>query len=152
MRLWRISHRNFALDRSCAGAAMYGGRWNPIGSPALYCGTSIALCALEKFVHVGQAPLPPLVLVAVDLPDDAATFAPVPAALPPGWDAMPTSASAQALGRAWLDEGNALALRVPSAILPEESNVIVNPRHPDYARVEMTVIRPFAFDGRMFKS
>lgn len=152
MRLWRISHRNFALDRTCAGAALYGGRWNPIGSPALYCGTSIALCALEKFVHVGQAPLPPLVLVAIDVPDDAATFAPPIGALPPGWDAMPTSAGAQALGRAWLDAAQALALRVPSAILPEESNVIVNPRHPDYARVDMTVIRPFSFDGRMFKS
>jgi RES domain-containing protein len=152
MRLWRISHRNFALDRTCAGAALYGGRWNPVGTPALYCGTSIALCALEKFVHVGTAPLPPLVLVAVDLPDDAATLAPALDALPPGWDAMPTSAGAQAFGRAWLDAGDALALRVPSAILPEESNVIVNPRHPAYARVDMTVIRPFSFDGRMFKT
>jgi RES domain-containing protein len=151
MRLWRIAQRKYALDRLCAGAALYGGRWNPIGLPALYCGASIAICALEKFVHVGAAPLPPLVLVAVDVPDTIVMWTPAASELPPGWDDMPTSASAQALGRTWLERQETLAMRVPSAVLPEESNVIVNPRHADYARVAMTVVRPFSFDGRMFK-
>ncbi|UOD29147.1 RES domain-containing protein [Massilia violaceinigra] len=43
MRLWRITHQKYALDRLCAGAALYGGRWNIVGVPALYCGTSIAI-------------------------------------------------------------------------------------------------------------
>jgi RES domain-containing protein len=151
MRLWRITQRKYALDRLCAGSALYGGRWNPVGLPALYCGASIAICALEKFVHVGQAPLPPLVLVAVELPDQSDIFSPTTNELPPGWEELPTSTSAQTLGRQWLERGEPLAMRVPSAVLPEESNVIVNPRHPDFERVQLTVIRPFSFDQRMFK-
>lgn len=151
MRLWRISQRKYALDRLCAGSALYGGRWNPVGFPALYCGASIAICALEKFVHVGQAPLPPLVLVAIDLPDHITVFSPDMSELPSGWDELPTSTTAQTLGREWLERAKDLAMRVPSAILPEESNVIVNPHHPEFEHVRMTVVRPFSFDQRMFK-
>jgi RES domain-containing protein len=150
VRLWRIAQRKYALDRVCAGSALYGGRWNPVGMLALYCGASIAICALEKFVHVGHAALPPLVLVSVDLPDGCDIFVPEGSDLPPGWDELPTSASAQALGRDWLERGETLAMRVPSVILPEENNVIVNPLHPDYAKVELTVVRPFTFDQRMY--
>jgi RES domain-containing protein len=151
MRVWRIAQRKYALDRLCAGSALYGGRWNPVGLPALYCGASIAICALEKFVHVGSASLPPLVLVAVDIPDHSTVFSPAVNELPSGWDELPTSVSAQALGRQWLERADALAMRVPSAVLPEESNVILNPRHPDFQHVGLTIIRPFSFDQRMFK-
>lgn len=151
MRIWRIAQRKYALERLCAGSALYGGRWNPVGLPALYCGASIAICALEKFVHVGSAPLPPLVLVAVNIPDHSNIFTPAMTQLPSDWNELPTSVSAQILGREWLERGEALAMRVPSAVLPEESNVILNPRHPDFQHVELTVIRPFSFDQRMFK-
>ncbi|MES2262069.1 MAG: RES domain-containing protein [Pseudomonadota bacterium] len=151
MRLWRITQRRYALDKLCAGAALYGGRWNPIGMPALYCGTSIAICTLEKFVHVPSLILPPLVLVAVDILDTSALFEPGMAALPSGWDAMPTSDAAQAFGGNWLAGGRELGLKVPSAIVPEEANVILNPHHPDYVQVTLSVIRPFTFDERMFK-
>lgn len=95
--------------------------------------------------------MPPLVLVAVDIPDQSKIFSPTASELPSGWDELPTSVSAQALGRRWLERGEALAMRVPSAVLPEESNVILNPRHPDFEHVTLTVVRPFSFDQRMFK-
>lgn len=151
MRLWRISHRKYALDRVCAGAAQFGGRWNPIGIPALYCGTSISLCSLEKFVNIGAGPFPPLVLVAVDIPDSSALYTPTVAELPIGWDAMPTSASARKFGGEWLAKGRELGMVVPSAIVPEERNVVLNTRHADFARVALTVVRPFTFDRRMIK-
>jgi RES domain-containing protein len=151
MRLWRISQRKHALDKLCAAAAQFGGRWNPIGTPALYCGTSIALCSLEKFIHIGAVPFPPLVLVAVDIPDGSALYKPSIAELPIGWDTMPTSAAAASFGGAWLAMGSRLGMIVPSAIVPEESNVVINTRHPDYAHVELAVVRPFTFDDRMFK-
>jgi RES domain-containing protein len=150
VRLWRISQRKFALDKSCAGAAQFGGRWNPIGAPALYCGSSIALCSLEKFVHIGSAPLPPLVLVAIDIPDDSMLDKPAIGDLPAGWVTMPTSAAAQKFGGTWLAEGRKLGLVVPSAIVPEETNVVLNPQHPDYADVRLSIVRPFSFDDRMF--
>jgi RES domain-containing protein len=151
VRLWRIAQRKYALDKLCAGTARFGGRWNPIGMPTLYCGTSIALCSLEKFVHVGPGPLPPLVLVAVDIPDDSDIYAPDLAMLPPGWDALPTSSTAQAFGGVWLADGKTLGMLVPSVLVHEEFNMLLNPRHPDYGQVALSVVRPFVFDQRMFK-
>ena len=151
MRLWRIAQTKFALDRLCLGTTQYGARWNPIGMPALYCGTSIAVCALEKFVHVGSGILPPQVLVAVDLPDDCGIYAPGFDDLPAGWDDLPTSLAAQAFGGRWLRGGAELAMRVPSAIVNEECNMVLNPLHPDYSRVQLSIVRPFSFDQRLYK-
>ena len=119
--------------------------------PALYCGTSIAICVLEKFVHVSRTPLPPLALVAVDVPDHHRLYEPGTAALPAGWDDLPTSVAAQVFGRAWLALRANLAMKVPSAIVNEEANVVINPLHPDYGDVELSIVRPFTFDSRMFK-
>lgn len=149
MRVWRIAHHRFALDRVGLGSARFGGRWNPIGVPALYGGASIAVCALEKLVHLGSGVLPPQVLVAVDLPAECAIFTPAPDQLPAGWDALPTSLAAQAFGGRWLREAGQLAMRVPSAIVPEEANIVINPAHPDFARVVLTAVRPFSFDQRL---
>ena len=152
MRLWRITTRQWALDTLCDGARQFGGRWNPVGTPALYAGTSIELCALEKFVHLAGATHPPLVLVAVDLPDDEVVQSRPPlAALPPDWADLPAPASTQEYGRVWLAAGSALALLIPSAIIPESNNVLINPRHPAYGRIKLSIVRAFSFDARMFK-
>lgn len=149
MRLWRIAHRKYALDRHCAGAALYGGRWNPIGLPALYCGGSIAITTLEKLVHLGTTPCPPLMLVAVDLPEAGAVFEPDPDTVPAGWNALPVSTIAQSFGAAWLRRGDTLAMKVPSVIVPEEANFVINPLHPHYPQVRFTAVRPFSFDRRL---
>lgn len=151
MRCWRITHPRYALDRLCAGAALYGGRWNPVGLPALYCGASISMTALEKLVHLGPAPRPPLALVAVDLPDNTTIFTPTLADLPADWNRLPTSSSAQAFGAAWLRQIKTLAMEVPSVIVPEESNLVINPHHPGFAQVQLTVERTFSFDERLIK-
>ena len=151
MRLWRIAHRKYALDRHCSGAAMYGGRWNPIGLPALYCGGTIAITSLEKLVHLGTTPWPPLVLVAVDLPDASAVYAPDTEVLPDGWDALPLSTTAQSFGGDWLRRGDTLTMKIPSVIVPEEANFVINPLHPDYPQVQLTALRPFSFDRRLAK-
>jgi RES domain-containing protein len=151
MRGWRITDPRLALDKLCQGTAQYGGRWNPAGMPALYCGAGVAIASLEKFVHLGAAPWPDLVLVAVDLPPASRIDAPPLADLPPGWNDMPASGAAQAFGAQWLASRSALALRVPSPIVPEEFNFVLNPSHPDYVHVMLTVVRPFIYDGRMAK-
>lgn len=153
MRLWRITTRKWALDTSCEGARLYGGRWNPIGCPALYAGASIEICALEKFVHLAGAPHPPLVLVAIDLPDNQGlVYRPRMAELPDDWAALPASASTQAFGRRWVESAGALAMLVPSAIIPESVNAVINPRHPAYRDIRLEVVRAFTFDARMFKA
>jgi RES domain-containing protein len=151
MKLWRISQQRHGLDKHCGGTAQFGGRWNPVGVHALYSSTFISLCALETFIHRGPAPLPPLNLVAIDLPDSAPIYVPSLADLPAGWNALPMSSAAQAFGGAWLAKATELAMRVPSVIIPEEENVVLNPRHLAYGQVRLSVARPFNFDARMFK-
>lgn len=117
--------------------------------PVLYSGGSVALTALEKLVHLGLAPCPSLVLVAVDIPDTAIVYEPDLAALPVGWDALPISASAQTFGESWLRRNDTLAMKIPSAFVPEEANFVINPAHANYPEIQITVLRPFAFDRRL---
>lgn len=97
------------------------------------------------------SPHPGYLVVAVDVPDTASTYEPNIDSLPERWDEVPVSSAAQAFGRRWLDEARQLCLKIPSVIVPEEKNVVINPRHPEYPNVQLTVIRPFSFDPRMHK-
>lgn len=150
MKLWRITTRKYALDKSCYGARTEGGRWNPIGFAVMYAGTTIEICALEKFVHLGGAMHPPLVLVSIALPDEPGLIIqPELATLPPNWAELPAPESTQIFGRDTLLGTNALALLLPSAIIPEASNVVIHAEHPAFSRVTLKIERDFAFDARM---
>jgi RES domain-containing protein len=152
LRLWRITTRKWALDKLCDGARLYGGRWNPSGYPAMYAGSTIAICALEKFVHLAGALHPPMVLVAIDLPDDdALRIEPSLSHLPQDWADLPAPGSTQEFGRQWLQSNKELIMLVPSAIIPESINAVINPAHPDYTNVRLSIVRDFTFDARMFK-
>jgi len=153
LRLWRITTRKWALDTSCEGARLYGGRWNPVALPVMYAGTTIEICALEKFVHLAGAPHPPLVLVAIDVPDDASLqWQPQTAELPADWAELPAPASTQEFGRQWVASSRGLILLVPSAIIPESRNAVLNPRHPAYRDIRLQIVREFTFDARMYKT
>ncbi|GAA4019259.1 RES family NAD+ phosphorylase [Actimicrobium antarcticum] len=149
MRFWRIATTAWGLDKSCDGARLYGGRWNPVGVPVMYAGTTIELCALEKFVHLSGVTAPAMVLVAIDVPDEATMFTPDLAALPSDWADLPTPASAQQVGRLWLASPDAFVMLAPSAIIPESRIAVINAAHPAYADVTLKVIRDFTFDRRM---
>lgn len=152
MILWRIASAKWALDKLCEGARAYGGRWNPAGFPAMYAGTTVEICALEKFVHLAGAAYPPLQLVAIEIPDDHSLIhRPSISALPKDWSELPTSAGAQEFGRQWLASAAQLTMLVPSAIVPESTNAVINPLHPAYKDVTLKVVRDFTFDTRMFK-
>jgi RES domain-containing protein len=150
MRCWRIAIEEAALDRSCEGAKKSGGHWHQPGVAALYAAETVELAVLEKFVHC-KGDEEGLVLVAIDLPDDAALGLDVPAAeLPPGWDKLPSSDAAVEFGTEFLRAAAHLYMRVPSTIVQEGGNLVINPRHPAYAQVGMAVARSFSFDPRMF--
>ncbi len=152
MILWRITTAKWALDKLCEGARANGGRWNPVGLPAMYAGTTVEICALEKFVHIAGSAYPPLKLVSIEVPDEGALISqPKISSLPPDWSDLPVSASAQEFGRQWLISQSQLILLVPSAIVPESTNALINPMHPAYQHVKLSVIRDFTFDARMFK-
>lgn len=150
MQAWRIAKRRYALDRTGAGAAIKGGRWNSANVAAIYAGLTVEIAAFEKLVHMGTVLPLDLVVVRLDLPDAAALYeAPRLEHLPGGWSDLPSSPAAAAFGDAFLARGDRLGLIVPSAIIPEASNVLINPGHARMVDVTIEIIRDFMFDPRL---
>lgn len=140
-------------DRSGTGAKMSGGRWNRKGNAVLYTSTSIALACLETVVHLGASGLPyNRYLVRFDVPDDVWQAAGECNPANPnlvGWDAEPAGAVSLDAGDQWLANATSALLRVPSIIVPEEWNVLINPTHPDSGKLIMTKVRKFLYDSRL---
>jgi RES domain-containing protein len=152
MRIWRICRACHAAQAfSGEGARRYGGRWNSRGVPMVYASTSLALAAIELFVHLEPNQQPDdLVSIAALLPDGEPAQRLEPDSLPEAWwtdDLEPL----RALGDRWIREKSALAIEVPSAALRMEWNVLVNPLHPRLAEVQIDAPQQFAFDARMFQ-
>jgi RES domain-containing protein len=148
--VWRIARRQHALDRLGLGARDEGGRWNRPGTPVIYAGRTIAIAALEKLVHLAEVVPNDLVLVRIDLPQNCSTEEVTAADLPRGWDAVPAAPASMKFGTRWADENRSLVLYVPSALVREETNAVLNPKHPESSGVTMTIERRFDYDGRLF--
>lgn len=145
--LWRmVKARHAATAFSGEGAAIAGGRWNSRGVRAVYTSSFQSLAVLETLVHFNpQVPLP-YVLFRVEV---EASWIETLTPLPGGWREMPVSRSSQHAGDRWIAQQRSLALEVPSTLVPGESNVVLNPAHPDFGKVKIGQPEPFAFDPRL---
>lgn len=150
MQAWRIAKRIYALDRQGTGARLSGGRWNSPGVATIYAGLTPEIAAMEKLVHTSEILPQDLVLAQFILPDDQGLYQHYAVDdLPVGWDTLPSSTVAIALGDRFLLAATHLGLIVPSAVMQEASNIILNPNHPAFADVTIEIIRPFEFDSRL---
>jgi RES domain-containing protein len=150
--VWRIARRRFALDRLGTGARESGGRWNHRGTAVIYAGGTIAIAALERFVHVAGIVPPDLVLVRIELPKACSIERPAVAGLPKGWNLVPAERSSMDFGTQWARDNRSLVLYVPSALVHEEENAVLNPAHPEFPPVKMVIEREFQYDARMYQS
>jgi RES domain-containing protein len=141
-QVWRLVKEKHADSAfSGEGARQGGGRFNSPGRPVVYTSESLALAELEILVHLPTSRLlASYVAFRAHLPDEAIETLDR-AALPSKWRESPVPRSVQAVGDAWLQSGSSLALRVPSAVVPAEDNVLINPEHPRFE--EMTIEGPF---------
>lgn len=153
MRFWRIASdapEYEAHDLTGKGAEKTGGRWNRPGSPVVYASTNIALATLETIVNLNVDALPlNRFLVAVDVPDEIWSCRETITAPPIGWTAIPAGKVSLDLGENWLQRRSSALLLVPSVVVHEEYNVLVNPRHPHCSEIRAQKIRPWVWDGRM---
>ena len=153
--LWRIAAdtpQYESTDLSGKGAEMTGGRWNRPGLAVVYASTSIALACLETVVHLNAAGGLPLnrYLVRIDV-DDASWQAPItvdPSRLV-GWDAEPAGRVSLDWGDQWLRGKSSLLASVPSIVVPEECNVLINPAHSRHADTRATKLRRWLYDPRL---
>lgn len=156
--VWRIAAdtaRYPADDLSGEGAKATGGRWNAQDHALLYTSTTRALACLETVVHLNSGGLPlNRYLVEIVIPDPVWTAAQreTAASLPVGWDAEPASLTSIRLGTDWLMAKSSALLILPSVIVPEEFNVLVNPAHPDAAGIIGRKLRKWLYDPRLHRS
>lgn len=130
------------------GAKIVGGRWNQKGVPVVYTSGTRSLAALELLVHTDPGLLPDdLVVTPADLADvDVETFD--RSSLPANWRDVPAPEALAELGVEWVRSVRSVALKVPSVVVPDEYNILLNPLHPDFAKVKVLPGRPFTLDPR----
>mgnify|MGYP001627328580 CR=1 FL=1 len=151
MYIFRITRTQYANDLTGNGARLYGGRWNSEGRFALYSASTRALALLETLAHTSLALLKEgdFALVTLEVPDTVAHEAITANSLPRGWNAWNLMRHTRKLGDAFLQQGSHLLLRVPSVLLPEEHNWVLNPLHPAMKQVHVAHIRPLQLDNRL---
>jgi RES domain-containing protein len=151
-RAWRITKAKYAqapLDGE--GARLFGGRWSHPGTRVVYFAQSLSLATLEVLVHLHETPvLADYVVFAVDFPDECLTIL-QESDLPGNWRLFPTPRENQAIGDRWAQALSSLVLRVPSAIVAQEWNYLINPAHPDFQRVTAAGPFPLDIDPRVWK-
>ncbi|MEA3410831.1 MAG: RES family NAD+ phosphorylase [Pseudomonadota bacterium] len=137
-----------ALDGS--GAKAHGGRWNSKGVAMVYASESVSLAALELLVHLHRGEiLNQYLLPRLKLSDDS-IMSLDKTALPKNWRRDPPPSSTADIGDQWALSLQSLALIVPSTIVPQQRNVLLNPGHPGFGSVIATASsEPFDFDPRL---
>ena len=148
MIVYRITHSLYKDDLSGSGAKAFGARWNQAGSSMLYTAEHISLCSLELLVHLGWQELQKnFHLLSIYLPEDSPVKILEVDKLKKGWPEDPDYTAF--IGTEFLKLRQHLVMKVPSAVVPDEFNFLVNPLHPDFKKVKIKKNKPFIFDQRL---
>lgn len=149
MLLYRVSSPQYAGDLSGNGAKLYGGRWNDKNVAMVYLASTRALAMMELLVHLRPDDLVRTYVITVfEVPDDKICKLDMNL-LPTEWKAEESKYVLAKLGRKFVDEGKYLLMEVPSVLVEEESNYVLNPLHIDAAKVKLISQRSFSFDLRL---
>ncbi|MEO1483633.1 MAG: RES domain-containing protein [Myxococcota bacterium] len=132
------------------GARRFGGRWNSHGVAVAYASSSVSLAALEVLVHLqNQEILRTFVLCSIALSERSIETLETDR-LPSDWRSEPASQSTKTIGDTWVESGSSMALRVPSTVVPVETNILLNPTHRRFRKAVLTVqTQDFEFDPRL---
>jgi len=149
MRVWRLAKAAYTTPNG-EGAKKYGGRWNPPGLAVVYTSESIALAAFEALVHADRDLLPDdFVILSAHIPDTLLIRTISPEDLPNNWQNIPAPRTLLTIGEDWLHTNREIGLRVPSAVIPQEWTILLNPAHPNFSALEWTTEGPFHWDSRL---
>ena len=150
VRAWRLSKARTAGDLTGQGAAREGQRWNQAGQRAVYLGMTPEITVLEVLVHLNGVLSAPLALCGYDVPDTPGLIAEADLkALPEGWHAIPHRQASATFGGDWLRAGDQLGLLLPSVVVRQARNLLLNPLHPAMAQVVLVHQEPFQLDQRL---
>lgn len=150
MQIFRIGDERHPLWDG-TGAALVGGRWNSPGRQVIYGSISYACAMLEILAqaNIGRIPMSHRFVIA-EVPDDVMIERHDASSLPGSWDTESSSA-ARDFGDLWLKEARSAILLVPSVVARLEWNALVNPLHPDAARLNLSASEKVVWDKRLFE-
>lgn len=151
MIVYRLAKSKYCHDLSGSGARKTGGRWNSKGIPIVYTSDSRALCTVEIAVHMPLSILPiDFKLVTIDIPDSIEIAEMNVRILPDGWSSIPYIGATQKLGDKFVKKRKYAVIRVPSAVVSGDFNILINPQHADFSKIQVIKIENFSFDKRLF--
>ena len=151
LTVWRLLTARFAQSAfSGEGARLYGGRWNRKGVAMVYTAGSQSLAMLEMLVQ--DEPLRArYVMVPATLPKNLKIERVIPDQLPADWRDLGARQRLQAIGTDWARRRSSAVLAVPSVVIPTETNYLLNPLHPAFARIEIGKAEAFVTDLRLIR-
>lgn len=150
MKVYRLAKNKFVNDLSGEGARLYGGRWNKKGDALLYFSEHLSLCVLELLTRIDydlitkdysyiEAEIPSELIIPLLKPEKVAK----------GWRDNPPVSRTQDYGAKWLRSGSSMGLSVPSAVLPTELNILINPSHESFSQLKVSKAFPLDLDARV---
>ncbi len=152
LTVWRLVTARFAKSAfSGDGARRYGGRWNRKGVPLVYTAGTQSLAMLEMLTQ--DEPLRArYVIIEARIPKGVAIDRIRVADLPSDWRDVVARENLQAIGAEWARKRTAAVLAVPSAVIPAETNYLLNSQHPDFRRIKIGKPQEFETDLRLIKT
>ncbi len=147
MLVYRITLAKHAGELLASGRAA---RWNPNDIEMIYTASSRSLACLENAVHRDQTGLQQFFsIMTIDCPDRLPLQTIFLNELPHEWRKYDKMFATQRIGERWVRENRTAILQVPSSIIEEEINYLLNPRHPDFSKIKIIKTQPFVFDSRI---
>jgi len=147
--VWRLVTARYAATAfSGEGARLYGGRWNRKGVPMVYTAGSQSLAVLEALVQDQPLRARYLMIPAI-LPKNLEIERVAAERLPANWRSLAAREELQTIGGEWARSASSAVLAVPSAVIPAETNYLLNPLHPQFARIEFGEARELVTDFRL---
>jgi len=152
MLVYRIAKTKYIHDLSGTGARVYGGRWSKKGIGIIYTSENRALATVEYLVHVPLSLVPGDIGIAtLKIPDGITPKEISISGLPANWRDYPAPPELAEIGTRWALANDTLLLRVPSAVVEHECNILINPSHPDMKHVSISQTERYTLDARLLR-
>ena len=152
MEVYRLSREKFATPLSGIGAAIKGARWNSVGIEMIYTAAIRSLAMAEVAVHFSVSTIPEdYVMITIYIPDDILMKKIELSELPPNWNAFPHPQTTQSVGDKFILENKYCLLQIPSSVTQGDYNLLINPNHIDFKKINIIEITKISFDRRLFK-
>jgi RES domain-containing protein len=152
LRLYRLTKSSFLHDLSGEGARLYGGRWNRKGDAMLYFSEHLSLCVLELLTRIDYEFITKeYSFIEAEVPSSSIVNFSKPESVSKIWRANPPASFTQDFGSAWIAESASLGMSVPSAVLPSELNILINPKHQLISKLKVIKSSPLDLDSRVLQ-